>query len=120
MLSLQASLFMLIHICHPIKDDCVSKTMITDFLECNYRRRQTFLNLSSLQSILSTIDGERGTKILYQIFMDKEPEFKKSIDTSRSYSELMHVAGPKSKSGSGNLETATYHVRMFHALGGRP
>jgi hypothetical protein len=30
------------------------------------------LNLSSLQGTLSTINGERGTEIPHQIFMDEE------------------------------------------------
>jgi hypothetical protein len=34
--------------------------------------------------------------------------------------ELIQTAGPKSKSGSRSLETATHPVRIVHAPGGRP
>jgi hypothetical protein len=35
------------------------------------------LNLSALQSVSSTADEERRTKILYQIFLDEELRLKK-------------------------------------------
>jgi hypothetical protein len=35
------------------------------------------LNLSSFQSALSRIDRERGTKIVHQLFLGEELEFKK-------------------------------------------
>jgi hypothetical protein len=70
--------------------------------------------------MLSRIDGERGTTIPHQIFLDEELGSKKTIMNSPPHSELMQMAGPNSKSGSRSFETGTYPVRMLHAPGGRP
>jgi hypothetical protein len=45
------------------------------------------VNLSSFQSTLSTIDGERGAKILHPIFMDEELQLK------TAHQELMTILG---------------------------
>jgi hypothetical protein len=74
-----------IHICRAINDDYVNETMIMNFLKYNDRIRQMVLSLSSLQSTLSTIDGERGTTIPHEIFLDEEPGFKKDPLTTRDH-----------------------------------
>jgi hypothetical protein len=45
------------------------------------------LNLSSLQSQLSTIDGERGTKIPHPIFMGEEMGLKKGPSKTRDHTQ---------------------------------
>jgi hypothetical protein len=72
-----APLFMLIRICYAINDDYGSGTMIMNFSKYNYRIRSMVLNLSSLSNAVSTIDGERGAQIPYQIFLDEELGIKK-------------------------------------------
>jgi hypothetical protein len=68
---------MLVHICHTVNNDYVSETVIMNFLKYHYRLREMILNLSNLQSTLSSIDGERGTKIPHKIFPDEELRLKK-------------------------------------------
>jgi hypothetical protein len=43
------------------------------------------LNLSSLQSTLSMIDGEMGTKTPHKIFLDKELGLKKDPSRTRDH-----------------------------------
>jgi hypothetical protein len=62
-LSPHARLFMLIHLCHALNNDYVSETIIMNFWKYNHRIKEMVLNLSRSQSTVSTIDGEKGTKI---------------------------------------------------------
>jgi hypothetical protein len=87
MLSPHAPLFMLIYIFHTINGDYVSESMIMNFLKYNYETRYMVLNLSSLQSTLSTRDGERGTKIPHQIFLDEELGLKKDSSRTRDHTQ---------------------------------
>jgi hypothetical protein len=59
--------------------------MIMNFLKYNYGIRQMVLNLSSLQSTLSMIDGERGTQIPHQIFIDEELGLEKDPTKTRDH-----------------------------------
>jgi hypothetical protein len=59
-------------------------------------------------------------RFLIKYFWMKNWGSKRAIKNSWPHSELMHMAGPKSKSGSRSLETAIYPVRMLYAPGGRP
>jgi hypothetical protein len=45
------------------------------------------MNLLNLQSALPTIDGERGTEIPYQIFMDEELGLKKDPSRTRDHTQ---------------------------------
>jgi hypothetical protein len=63
------------------------------------------LNLTSLQSMLSTINGERERKISQEIFLDEDLGFKNNSSRTRNHSELMRTACPKSKSGYGSSKT---------------
>jgi hypothetical protein len=65
---------------------------------------------------LSTIDGERGIKGPHQVFLDEELGPKSSIKNSWPHSEMIRMAGPKSKSGCRSLDTAIHPVRMLHGM----
>jgi hypothetical protein len=43
------------------------------------------VNSASLQSTLSMMGGERGTKIPYQMFLDEELEIKKNPSRTRDH-----------------------------------
>jgi hypothetical protein len=76
--------------------------------------------LIKLTKYALTIDGERGTKIPHQIFLDEELGLKKTHQELVTTLELMRAAGSTLKSGSQNLETATCPARMVRAPGRRP
>jgi hypothetical protein len=83
LIPLHAPVFILIHICHTINDNHVSEKMIMNFLKYNYKIRSIFMNLSSRQRPLSTIDGERETNISHRMFVDEEPGLKKDPSRTR-------------------------------------
>jgi hypothetical protein len=74
-----------IHICYTINDGDVSETTIMNFLKYNYQIKSMVLNLSCLQKTLSTIEGERGTKIPHQIFLGEEMGFNKDPSRTRDH-----------------------------------
>jgi hypothetical protein len=58
---------------HPQGRETVTKLL----QEHNRRRRESLVNVTSLQTTLSTTNGEGGTKIRHYIFLDERLERKK-------------------------------------------
>jgi hypothetical protein len=70
-LSLYLHRFITIPLHHTLTHFRELETLINGFHEPNRRRREALLNLPSLQRTLSTINGERGTKIRHSLFLDQ-------------------------------------------------